>query len=111
MCIRDSFMPAPHHISVPGFVYGGLLASLIDCHAMATAASAAELASGRQIGEGPAPRYVTASLHVEYLKPTPLGGELEIRARVKERSERKAIAVSYTHLRAHETPEHLVCRL
>ena len=22
-----------------------------------------------------------------------------------------AIAVSYTHLRAHETPEHLVCRL
>ena len=23
----------------------------------------------------------------------------------------KAISVSYTHLRAHETPEHLVCRL
>ena len=23
----------------------------------------------------------------------------------------KASAVSYTHLRAHETPEHLVCRL
>lgn len=83
--------PAPHHISVPGFVYGGLLASLVDCHAMATAAAAAELAAGRQIGEGPAPRYVTASLHVEYLKPTPLGVELEIRGRVKERSERKAI--------------------
>lgn len=85
------FLPAPHHISVPGFVYGGLLASLVDCHGMATAAAAAELAAGRQIGDGPAPRYVTASLHVEYLKPTILGGELEIRARVKERSERKAI--------------------
>src|SRR5678816_3385121 len=24
---------------------------------------------------------------------------------------RRVIAVSYTHLRAHETPEHLVCRL
>ena len=23
----------------------------------------------------------------------------------------KLVAVSYTHLRAHETPEHLVCRL
>ena len=85
------FMPLPHHISVPGFVYGGLLASLVDCHAMATAAAAAELAAGRRIGDGPAPRYVTASLHVEYLKPTPLGVELEIRGRIKERSERKAV--------------------
>jgi acyl-coenzyme A thioesterase PaaI-like protein len=89
--VTAHFLPAPHHISVPGFVYGGLLASLVDCHAMATAAAAAELAAGRSIGEGPAPRYVTASLHVEYLKPTPLGVELEIRGRVKERSERKAI--------------------
>ena len=61
------FMPLQQHISVPGFVYGGLLASLVDCHAMATAAAAAELAAGRRIGEGPAPRYVTASLHVDYL--------------------------------------------
>jgi acyl-CoA thioesterase FadM len=38
-----------------------------------------------------APRFVTAVLHVEYLKPTPLGPELEIRGRVIERSARKAI--------------------
>ena len=85
------FTPLPHHISVPGFTYGGLLASLVDCHAMATAAAAAEQAAGRQIGEGPAPRYVTASLKVEYLKPTPLGVELVIRGQVIERSEKKAI--------------------
>src|SRR5678815_2651433 len=30
--------------------------------------------------------------------------------RIKE-LEREVRAVSYTHLRAHETPEHLVCRL
>jgi acyl-coenzyme A thioesterase PaaI-like protein len=85
------FMPAAVHISVPGFVYGGLLASLLDCHAMATAAAAAELAAGRRIGEGPMPRYVTASLHVEYQKPTPLGVEIEVRGKIKERSERKAV--------------------
>jgi len=85
------FAPLPHHISVPGFTYGGLLASLVDCHAMATAAAAAEQAEGRKIGDGPAPRYVTASLKVEYLKPTPLGVELEIRSHVTERSEKKAI--------------------
>ena len=52
---------------------------------------AAEHAAGRRIGEAPAPRYVTASLHVEYLKPTPLGTQLEIRSRVKERTDRKAV--------------------
>jgi acyl-coenzyme A thioesterase PaaI-like protein len=85
------FTPAPHHISVPGFTYGGLLASLIDCHSMATASAAAEIAAGRKIGDAPAPRYVTASLKVEYLKPTPLGVELELRSHVLERSDRKAI--------------------
>jgi acyl-coenzyme A thioesterase PaaI-like protein len=85
------FRPSPHHIAVPGFVYGGLLASLVDCHAMATAAAAAELAAGRRIGQGQVARYVTAALRVEYLKPTTLGGELEIRGRVTEQSEKKAV--------------------
>lgn len=85
------FTPRPEHMAVPGFVYGGLLASLIDCHAMATAAGAAERAAGQQLGAGPAPRFVTAALHVDYLKPTPLGPELEIRARVKTLGERKVV--------------------
>ena len=85
------FTPGPQHTALPGFVYGGLIASLIDCHAMATAAAAAERAAGRAVGEAPSPRFVTASLHVDYLRPTPLGPELEIRARIKERSDRKTI--------------------
>lgn len=91
------FTPRPEHIAVPGFVYGGLLASLIDCHAMGTASAAALRAEGKAVGEAPSPRYVTASLKVDYLKPTPHGAELELRARVTERSERKAvIAVTVT---------------
>ncbi len=85
------FTPLPHHTALPGSVYGGLVASLIDCHATATGAAAAERAAGRTIGDGPAPRFVTAALHVDYLKPTPLGPALEIRGRVKEMSERKVI--------------------
>jgi acyl-coenzyme A thioesterase PaaI-like protein len=85
------FTPAPHHISIPGFVYGGLLASVADCHAMATAAVDAERTAGRRIGDGPAPRFVTAALKVEYLKPTPLGIELEIRGHVTDRSAKKAV--------------------
>jgi acyl-CoA thioesterase FadM len=39
----------------------------------------------------PALRYLTASLHVDYLKPTPLGPVLEIRGRVKEVKGRKVV--------------------
>lgn len=85
------FTPTPEQTAVPGFVYGGLVASLIDCHAMATAAAAAERAAGREIGDGPAPRFVTAELRVSYAKPTPVGVELALRARVTERTDRKAV--------------------
>ena len=36
-------------------------------------------------------RFVTGSLRVDFLKPTPLGGDLEIRGRVKEIKGRKVI--------------------
>ncbi len=85
------FTPRPEHVAIPGYVYGGLIASLVDCHAMGTAAAAAERKAGREIGSGPAPRFVTASLKVEYLKPTPLGPELELRARPVEVGERKVV--------------------
>ena len=39
----------------------------------------------------PAYRFVTASLHVDYLAPTPLDAELEIRGRVKEIKGRRVI--------------------
>lgn len=84
------FMPRPEHMALPGFVYGGLIASLIDCHAMATASMQALHARGLEIGAEPSPRYVTAMLHVDYLKPTPLGPELVVRGRVDEFTARKA---------------------
>ena len=85
------FTPRPEHMALPGYVYGGLISSLIDCHSMGTAAAATERAAGRDIGEQPSPRFVTASLHVDFLKPTPLGPELEIRARATEVGERKVV--------------------
>lgn len=69
---------------MPGFVYGGMIASLIDCHAAGTAAAAKARATGEPIA-----RFVTASLKVDYLKPTPQGVELEIRAKAAEIKGRK----------------------
>ncbi len=82
------FTPKPFHIAIPGYVYGGLIASLIDCHGTGSAAAFAGRAQGRE--DNP-PRFLTASLHVDYLKPTPLGPELELRGRAKEVKERKVV--------------------
>ena len=85
------FQPKPYHCGIPGFVYGGLIASLIDCHAVATAAAAAYRAEGRQMGSDPPLRFVTASLSVQYVRPTPMGAPLEVLAKVKEIKGRKVI--------------------
>ena len=79
------FIPKPYHIAIPGYVYGGLLASLIDCHGTGTAAAALYRAAiAADPNAEPNTRTLTASLHVDYHKPTPLGIELEVRGRVKE---------------------------
>jgi uncharacterized protein (TIGR00369 family) len=83
------FVPRPEHTAIEGYVYGGLLASLIDCHGTGSAAAAAYRAQGRAMDSKPALRYLTASLHVDYHKPTPLGPTLEVRGRVKEVSGRR----------------------
>jgi len=86
-----SFTPRPEHTAVPGFVYGGLIASLIDCHAIGAAAAAAVLSGRREVGGAPAPRFVTAALHVDFLAPTPLGPPLQLRAHVVEATARKSV--------------------
>ena len=85
------FHPRPYHIAIPGYVYGGLIASLIDCHGTGTASAASYREEGREMGTDPPLRFVTASLQVDYLRPTPHGVALEVRGRVKEVKGRKVV--------------------
>lgn len=85
------FKPLGYHTAFPGYVYGGLIASLIDCHSLGTATAAAYEAEGRQPGTDPPIRYVTGTLQVRYLRPTPIGVELLLRARIKELHEKKVV--------------------
>jgi acyl-coenzyme A thioesterase PaaI-like protein len=85
------FTPRPAHTAIPGYVYGGLIASLIDCHGTGSAAAAAYRAEGREPGSDPPHRFVTASLRVDYLKPTPMGVQLEVRGKIKEVKGRKVV--------------------
>ncbi len=79
------YTPKIEHTAIPGFVYGGLIASLVDCHGTGSASLALHRKNGFEpgSGEGP-PRFVTASLHVDYLKPTPQGIALKAVGTVEE---------------------------
>jgi acyl-coenzyme A thioesterase PaaI-like protein len=85
------FQPQPYHTAFPGYVYGGLIASLIDCHATATAASAKHNEDDKSLGTDILERFVTVSLHVDYVAPTPIDTSLELRGRVKESKGRKMV--------------------
>ena len=89
------FRPQSYHTAIPGYVYGGLLASLIDCHCTGTAAAAKYRQEDREMDSEPAFRFVTASLQVNYLKPTPIDCELEVRGLVKEIKGRKVVVEAW----------------
>jgi acyl-coenzyme A thioesterase PaaI-like protein len=86
-----TFMPQPYHTAVQGYVYGGLIASVIDCHGTGTAAAAAYRSAGISMDSNTDFRFVTASLHVDYLRPTPIDAPMELRGKVKEIKERKVV--------------------
>ena len=85
------FLPEAYHTAIPGYVYGGLIASLVDCHGTGTASAAAYRAQNREPGSAPVLRFVTGSLQVDFLAPTPMGVELKLTGRAVEVKERKVV--------------------
>ena len=84
------YTPRPEYTGgVPENLYGGLLAAILDCHGTAAAAAFYHVAQGFQLGVEPLLRCVTASLTVNYRKPTPMGQELELFARCTNIERRK----------------------
>jgi acyl-coenzyme A thioesterase PaaI-like protein len=76
------FTPAPYHCAgPPDVVNGGIIASLIDCHAISTAT--ADWFRRVQV------TYATASLEVNYRAPSRLNGNLRVRAEIIEAAGRR----------------------
>ena len=80
----------PHHCGgTRENLNGGIIASLIDCHSLNLAIAHAYRAEGRPIGSAPRIGYVTANLHISYLKPTPINELLQLRAQITKVDGRK----------------------
>ena len=86
-----TWKPQPYHCGgTKEVLYGGIIASLIDCHSLNLAIAYAYRAEERPIGSTPRIGYVTANLNISYLKPTPIDELLQLRARITKIDGRKA---------------------
>ena len=89
------YVPRAEHMAIPGYVYGGLAASLIDCHSTGSASLSLYRRDGHTLGDdAPVPRCVTVSLKTDFLKPTPHGKLITVRGRIVEVGKKKVVARS-----------------
>ena len=86
-----AWRPQPHHVGYPGILYGGMIACVVDCHCTWTAVAYAHRAAGVEMDGTIRFPYVTASLTVNFRKPVPIDSAIELRAKVVEFGERKAL--------------------
>ncbi len=80
------FQPWPEHDNGLGYLNGGIITTVLDCHSAAAVFLEAER-RGYLAGDGPALPYVTAGLDVRYLRPSPMHEPCELRAVVASADE------------------------
>ncbi len=85
------FMPWPQHDNGLGYLNGGIIATLLDCHSAAAVSYEAQVRDWPPL-PGAALPYVTAGLDVRYLRPSPLREPVRLVARISEASESQMVA-------------------
>ena len=81
--LTTTHTPDERYMGWPSLVYGGLISCLMDCHSNWTAMANHYRAEGREPGTLPRIDCVTGILNVKYIKPTPMGVPLTLKARVE----------------------------
>ena len=80
------FTPWPEHDNGLGFLNGGIISTVLDCHSAAAVLWEADRRGWAAV-EGAALPYVTAGLNVRFLRPSPLTSEVELTAHVQDATE------------------------
>ncbi len=82
--------PEDYHAAGPeGVLYGGIISSLIDCHTVGSAIAREYESEGRELDSLPLIWCVTASLRVDYLKPTPIDKPIRLEASILKKEGKK----------------------
>jgi acyl-coenzyme A thioesterase PaaI-like protein len=80
------FTPWPAHNNGFGYLNGGIIATVLDCHSASAVVLEAERRGWPPL-PGAALPYVTAGLDIRYLRPSPLDEAVTLRAVVTEATE------------------------
>jgi hypothetical protein len=83
-------LPDAQYCGWPQLVYGGLIAMLVDCHSNWTAMAYHYRNEQREAGSLPRIDCVTGNLGIKFIKPTPMGVTLTLRAKVEGAVGRKS---------------------
>jgi len=81
------WQPRPEHEAFDGFVNGGILGTLIDCHSNWTGIAALL----RRSGSDEAPSTVTSELSIRYRRPTPSDRPIRLVGRAVEVDDRRVV--------------------
>lgn len=81
--VRARFKPWPEHDNGLGFLNGGIICTVLDCHSAAAVTHTAFENGWTPLGDALLP-YVTAGLDVRYLRPAPLTEDVTLVAEMTE---------------------------
>jgi hypothetical protein len=87
--VITTHMPDARYSGWPSLVYGGFISCLIDCHSNWTVMANHYRAENREPGTLPRIDCVTGSMSIKYIKPTPMGVLLTLKARIEGEVSRK----------------------
>lgn len=89
--VTAEFHPWPQHDNGLGYLNGGVICTVLDCHSAAAVMQEADKRGWGPLGDA-ALSYVTAGLQVRYLRPAPLREPVELRAAISAASESEMTA-------------------
>ena len=91
-CISRIKLEKAYTGGVPSNVFGGMIATIFDCHGTASAAWFAHHQKGLELTESTViGRFITARLEIDYLSPSPIEAEIVVTSTLEELGERKTI--------------------
>ena len=89
--IVADFQPRPEHDNGTGFLNGGIIATVLDCHSGAVVMWEADRHGWNAADGAPMP-FITAAFEVRFLRPTPLGPAVHLVGWATSADERQVLA-------------------
>ncbi|WP_394824609.1 PaaI family thioesterase [Pendulispora albinea] len=90
--VIGAFWPGPEHDNGFGFLNGGIISTVLDCHTAAAVVQGSVDHGFRALDGAPLP-FITAGFDVRFLRPTPLGPKVDLWAKVESIAEQEAIVI------------------